>query len=66
MKKKGHTVFPWKPYRHDFAVNLINGIYTSDGGTDVFNTLKESGEPAIPNFADLINPSLPKIDMNEL
>lgn len=36
------------------------------GGTDVFDTLKESGEPAIPNFADLINPSLPKIDMNEL
>jgi len=66
MTKAGHTVFPWKPYKHDYAVNLINGIYASDGGTDVFNTLKESGEPAIPNFADLINPSLPKIDMNEL
>jgi amidase len=39
---------------------------TDSGGTDVFDTLKESGEPAIPNFADLINPSLPKIDMNEL
>jgi len=66
MKEKGHTIVPWKPYKHDFAVNLINGIYASDGGTDVFNTLKESGEPAIPNFADLINPSLPKIDMNQL
>jgi len=66
MKKNGHTVIPWKPYKHDFAVNLINSIYASDGGTDVFNTLKESGEPAIPNFADLINPSLPKIDMNQL
>lgn len=66
MTKAGHTVFPWKPYKHDYAVNLINSIYASDGGTDVFNTLKESGEPAIPNFADLINPSLPKIDMNEL
>lgn len=66
MKKAGHTVFPWKPYKHDYAVNLINGIYASDGGTDVFDTLKESGEPAIPNFKDLINPDLPKIDMNEL
>jgi amidase len=47
-------------------VNLINGIYAGDGGTDIFNTLKESGEPAIPNFKDLINPSLPKVDMNEL
>lgn len=66
MKKAGHTVFPWTPYKHDFAVDLINGIYASDGGTDVFDTLKESGEPAIPNFADLINLSLLKIDMNEL
>lgn len=66
MKKAGHNVFKWTPYKHDFAVNLINGIYASDGGTDIFNTLKESGEPAIPNIADLLNPSLPKIDMNEL
>ncbi|KIW68847.1 acetamidase [Phialophora macrospora] len=66
LKKHGHTVIPWKPYKHDFAVNLINGIYASDGGTDVFSTLAASGEPAIPNFKDLINPSLPKIDMNEL
>jgi amidase len=66
MKKHGHTLFEWKPYKHPYAVNLINGIYASDGGTDVFDTLKESGEPAIPNFADLINPSLPKIDMNQL
>lgn len=66
LKKAGHDVFSWTPYKHDYAVNLINGIYAGDGGTDVFDTLKQSGEPAIPNFADLINPSLPKIDMNEL
>jgi len=66
LKAAGHNVFPWTPYKHNFAVDLINGIYASDGGTDVFDTLKQSGEPAIPNFKDLINPSLPKIDMNEL
>ncbi|TVY81858.1 Acetamidase [Lachnellula suecica] len=66
MKKAGHDVFQWTPYKHEYAVNLINGIYAGDGGTDIYNTLKESGEPAIPNFADLINPDLPKIDMNEL
>lgn len=66
LKKNGHTLFEWEPYKHPFAVNLINGIYASDGGTDVFDTLKASGEPAIPNFADLINPDLPKIDMNQL
>jgi amidase len=31
LKKNGHNVFPWTPYRHDFAVDLINGIYVSDG-----------------------------------
>jgi amidase len=66
MKKAGHTVVPWEPYKHPYAVDLINGIYAGDGGTDVFKTLKESGEPAIPNFGDLINPSLSKTDMNEL
>lgn len=66
MNKAGHTTFPWTPYKHTFAVDLINGIYASDGGADIFSVLKESGEPAIPNFADLINPSLPKSDMNQL
>ncbi len=66
MKKAGHTLFEWKPYKHDFAVDLISHIYASDGGTDIFNVLKESGEPAIPNIQDLVNPSLPKIDMNAL
>lgn len=28
--------------------------------------LKESGEPPLENFKDLINPSLPKLDMNEI
>lgn len=66
LKNAGHNVIPWTPYKHDYAVDLINNIYASDGGTDVFATLAASGEPAIPNFADLLNPSLPKIDMNTL
>ena len=32
LKDKGHTVTPWKPYKHDFAVDMINGIYASDAG----------------------------------
>ncbi|KAJ4217599.1 Acetamidase [Fusarium solani] len=66
LKEGGHMVVPWEPYKHSYAVDLVNKIYASDGGTDVFETLKASGEPDIPNFADLINPSLPKLDMNEL
>ena len=33
MKKNGHNVLPWKPYKHDFAVDLINNIYAADGCT---------------------------------
>lgn len=33
LKKAGHTVVPWVPYRHDFAVDLINRIYAADGST---------------------------------
>ncbi|PWI66506.1 hypothetical protein PCL_04919 [Purpureocillium lilacinum] len=63
-KEAGHTVVSWEPYKHPYAVDLANRIYAADGGADVFTTLKESGEPAIPNFKDLINPTLPKLDIN--
>ncbi|KAJ6443497.1 glutamyl-tRNA(gln) amidotransferase subunit A [Purpureocillium lavendulum] len=65
-KEAGHTVVSWEPYKHPYAVDLANRIYAADGGADVFNTLKESGEPAIPNFKDLINPTLPKLDINRV
>ncbi|CAH0027283.1 unnamed protein product [Clonostachys rhizophaga] len=66
LQSAGHTVNPWTPIDHTFAVNLANKVYASDGGVDVHKTLEESGEPPIPNFADLLNPSLPKATMNEL
>jgi amidase len=31
---------------------------------DISDALKASGEPVIPNIADLVNPSLPKLDIN--
>lgn len=45
---------------------MINIIYAGDGGTDVFDTLRISGEPPIPNFGDLIHPDRPKVDINDL
>jgi amidase len=33
LKQNGHKVVPWSPYRHDFAVDLINKIYAADGCT---------------------------------
>jgi len=66
LKGHGHTVVPWEPYKHVFAADLINKIYAADGGADIFSVLKESGEPAIPNIQDLVKPSLPKLDTNEV
>ena len=33
---------------------------------DVFKDINASGEPAIPNIKNLLNPNLPKVNMNEL
>jgi amidase len=66
MQKAGHHVFEWTPYKHPYAVDLINGIYASDGSVDILTTLKESGEPTIPNIQDLVNPDFKAIDMNDL
>ncbi|KAF6525491.1 hypothetical protein HZS61_011286 [Fusarium oxysporum f. sp. conglutinans] len=66
LSEAGHTVIPWEPYRHPYAVDLANRIYASDGGTDIFSVLDTSGEPAIPNIAELVKPNLPKLNLNEL
>ncbi|KAE8158943.1 Acetamidase [Aspergillus tamarii] len=65
LEKNGHTVAPWTPYKHGFAVDLANKIYAADGSTDVYKHINASGEPAIPNIKDLMNPNLPKADLNE-
>lgn len=64
LKKAGHEVVEWTPYKHGYAHALVNQIYDSDGGADILDTLKESGEPVIPNLSDL--ESLKKLDINEL
>ncbi|KAL6705441.1 Acetamidase [Coniothyrium glycines] len=66
LKSNGHKVLPWVPYKHDFAVDLINGIYAADGCTDVLKDINASGEPVIPNIKDLLNPDINKVGMNEL
>lgn len=33
LKAAGHSVSPWEPYKHPFAVDLANRVYAADGGT---------------------------------
>lgn len=37
VQQAGHTVVPWEPYKHRYAVDLVNNIYASDGGTVCFD-----------------------------
>ncbi|KAF9693861.1 hypothetical protein EKO04_008108 [Ascochyta lentis] len=66
LKQNNHKVVPWVPHKHEFAVDLINKIYAADGCTDVLKNINASKEPVIPNIKDLLNPDIPKVDMNEL
>ncbi|KAL4977968.1 Acetamidase [Aspergillus desertorum] len=66
LKKAGHTVTPWTPYKHDFGHELISKIYAADGSVDVIRDISASGEPAIPNIKDLLNPDIKAVTMNEL
>lgn len=38
----------------------------ADNGKDVHRDISASGEPAIPNIKELLNPDSPKIDLNQL
>ncbi|OQE43441.1 hypothetical protein PENCOP_c003G03547 [Penicillium coprophilum] len=66
LEKNGHNVFSWIPHEHELGVKLINKIYAADGCTDVYKNIHASGEPAISNIKDLLNPDLPKADVNEI
>ncbi|KAG2161368.1 hypothetical protein VTO58DRAFT_110168 [Aureobasidium pullulans] len=66
LRENGHEVIDWKPYKHEYAVDLIQGIYASDAGKDIHSVLSASGEPAIPNINDLVDPSISGADITKL
>ncbi|KAL4924075.1 amidase [Aspergillus undulatus] len=66
LKKAGHNVTPWTPYKHTFGHDLINKIYASDGSVDILRDISASGEPTIPNIKDLLNPDIEAASMTEL
>lgn len=67
LQRAGHTVVEWQPYKHKYAVDLIDSIYAADDGEDIRNALNLSGEPFIPNIADTYSPGVKeKIDLNAM
>lgn len=66
LRKNGHDVVEWTPYKHDYAVYLLYSIYTADGCADVRRDMDASGEPPIPNINDLLTYSSKAIDIPQL
>jgi amidase len=66
LRENGHTLTDWEPYKHDYAVETIQGIYASDAGKDIHTVLSASGEPAIPNINDLVDPTRSGADITTL
>ncbi|CAF4555030.1 unnamed protein product, partial [Rotaria sp. Silwood2] len=67
LRRAGHTVVEWQPYKHKYAVDLVRKIYRADGGEDIRNALTLSGEPAISEVAHDYGPGAnEKIDLNTM
>lgn len=64
LRENGHDVVEWAPHQHAEMIELIGSIYAADGGKDIHAALSASGEPAIPNIDDLVDPSQPGLQMN--
>lgn len=46
VKKAGHEVVEWKPYKHDVLDGIMDRVFTSDGGKFVHESRKD--EPLFP------------------
>jgi amidase len=65
LRRNGHTVVEWQPYKHEYAINLLDSIFDADGGEDIRNAVALSGEPPIPNIAEFVGPEArEKLDLN--
>ncbi|KAH8669545.1 amidase signature domain-containing protein [Tricladium varicosporioides] len=49
LKTNGNIeVVDWKPYKHDFAWEIISNLYFADGGAEQAKTIDGAGEPWRP------------------
>ena len=52
LEAAGHKVIDWKPLKHDVAYDIIDRIYSADGGEDIRTSCQESGEPVMYSLMD--------------
>ena len=63
LRKNGHTVVEWQPYKHEYGADLSTKIVFADGGAAIKRAVASSGEPFIPNIKRLAESNLPIIDL---
>jgi amidase len=65
LRRAGHTIVEWQPYKHEYAADLIGSICGADGGEDIRKDVALSGESLIPNIANVFGPGAKeKFDLN--
>ncbi|CAF9916688.1 Acetamidase [Imshaugia aleurites] len=53
LKKLGHEVIEWDPPSHKRGYDIIVGSWTYDGGADIHNALRLSGEPMVSQISGM-------------
>ncbi|CAF5125783.1 unnamed protein product, partial [Rotaria sp. Silwood1] len=66
LRKAGHIVVQWQPYKHKYAADLIEKIFSADGAAPAKRIIASSGEPPIPNFKNTYELNIPPIDLESL
>ncbi|OJD30133.1 general amidase [Diplodia corticola] len=66
IENSGHKTVPWSPPAHNESAAIHSSFMDADGGADVFEQLKLSGEPLIPElqpeFGDEPAPPTPLLE----
>ncbi|CAG7976886.1 unnamed protein product [Penicillium salamii] len=66
LRENGHTLIPWRPYKHAYAQRFVRIMYTADGNTGILNSLKASGELVIPYNKRLLRSTKGHLNANQL
>lgn len=53
LKKLGHEVIKWEPPSHKRGCEIILNSWTYDGGADIHNALRLSGEPMVSQISGM-------------
>lgn len=63
LRKAGHTVIEWQPYKHKYAADLSTMAISADGGLPIKRAIASSDEPVVSNLKQAFASNLSPIDL---